>query len=415
MIKRRFFFGMALLILICAVSLWWRERHKVESMASETVQWLPVQPQSVSIHLGLVGTLQAAAARIMPAPFDGTVLAVHVQEGQQVRQGQPLLTLDTHELDIQRRQALSEFLKAQAAVDVLEGWRHGAEMTRARRTLSSAQLSLKDTEAKLNDTRRLFDRGIVPRMEVDALEQQRQAQRLDLQAAQTELASTQAQGSGVQRQVADMELLNAQTRLDALEAVYAQRVVLAPWAGVVTKPESATEKDRAVIVPVGAKVTSGTALLQLAGMDSLQVVARVNEVDVARLQMGMPVTVSGAGFPGYLLAGSIIRVGAQAIGGGLVGQEPVYEVLVGLDDMDQVRVAPVRLGMSADLQITLYENSQAVVVLPETLRQDEAGNTYVMYRDAVQSAARRVDVTNLRTVPQGVEVSGLSAGFVAVP
>jgi len=101
-------------------------------------------------------------------------------------------------------------LKAKRAVHDLAHWSQGQEVARARRAMTTIQMSLGDTERKLAETSALLARGIVPRMEVDALEQQANTQRLDLTAAQAEFKLVLAKGGGEDRQIAEMELANPQ-------------------------------------------------------------------------------------------------------------------------------------------------------------------------------------------------------------
>ena len=93
-------------------------------------------------------------------------------------------------------------------------------------------MGLADTERKLAETRSLLDRGIVPRLEVDALDQQARQQRLDLASAQAELTSTLARGQGENLQIADMELTNATAKHGDLAAARERRTIKAPFAGV---------------------------------------------------------------------------------------------------------------------------------------------------------------------------------------
>jgi multidrug efflux pump subunit AcrA (membrane-fusion protein) len=156
--------------------------------------------------------IEASARQTLSAPFEGTVQQLSVTKGRRVEHNQSLLTLDTAQLDIQLRQAQTELLKAKRTVQDMQDWVHGEDVARARRALTNAELNLNDTETKLIDTRRLFERGIVARMEVEALEQQLRLQRLDLNASQAELRTAQTKGQGDSRQIADMELANAQAR-----------------------------------------------------------------------------------------------------------------------------------------------------------------------------------------------------------
>ena len=166
-------------------------------------QWLRVEARPMVLRLGLVGRLEPASLITFTAPFDGTVEEKITEEGQRVKRGQVLLRLDTAHLDIQLREALAGLLKAKRAVYDLAHWSQGQEVARARRAMTTIRMNLDDTERKLAETSALLARGIVPRMEVDALEQQANAQRLDLAAAQAQFKLVLAKGSGEDRQIAD--------------------------------------------------------------------------------------------------------------------------------------------------------------------------------------------------------------------
>ena len=58
-------------------------------------------------------------------------------------------------------------------------------------------MSLSDTERKLAEAKDLFTSGIVPRMEIDTLEQQARVEKLDLIAAESELKVTLNRGGGI--------------------------------------------------------------------------------------------------------------------------------------------------------------------------------------------------------------------------
>ncbi|WP_035324434.1 HlyD family secretion protein, partial [Dickeya solani] len=251
-----------------AVAMVWKLWSPATSAMPQT-QWLRVEPQVLENRLGLTGRIQAAATLTLSAPFEGMIKDVLVNEGQRVEASQPLLTLDTGLLDIQLRQALADLLKAQRTVQDMQHWEQGQEVARARRTLNNARISLANTEANLKDTRTLFERGIVARMEVDALAQQAQAQRLDLSAAQDELQAALDRGRGENRQIAEMEQANAQSRHQTLMAMQAQQVVRAPFAGVLVRP-AAPETDKRQPLQPGMRVSQGMPLFGLVNPDHLQ-------------------------------------------------------------------------------------------------------------------------------------------------
>ncbi|MBX8499689.1 efflux RND transporter periplasmic adaptor subunit [Pseudomonas lijiangensis] len=381
--------------------------------ASPDVRWIAVQPQLLESQLGLVGRIEAASRSTMAAPFEGVVQQVAVVEGQRVERGQHLLTLDTAQLDIQLREALAAQLKLQRTVKDMENWAQGEEVARARRALTSAQYGLSDTERKLADTRRLFERGIVARMDVDSLEQQARVQRLDMTASQSELNAVMEKGKGENRQIADMELANAQSRYQALQALHARREIEAPFAGIVLRPQR-PEGGVAPLIQQGMRMPQGTPLFELASLEQIRAVARVEEVDLHQLADGMPVQVTGDGFEGITLQGTLSSIAAQGVapdfGGGTT-----YEVVISIASLTPAQQVKVRLGMSARLAIVTYRTDNGFAVPPEVLRQDAEGRTFIVYRKDMADAPQRVMVTAGRAMPQGVEVSGLKPGYVELP
>ncbi|RKS66122.1 HlyD family secretion protein [Photorhabdus asymbiotica] len=377
-------------------------------------QWVRVEPQLLENHLGLVGRIQAATSLTITAPFDGIIAEVGVIEGQRVKRGQPLLSLDTAQLDIQLRQALTELLKAQRAVQDLADWKNSQDVARARRALTNAQLSLNDTERKLTDTRVLFERGIVARMEVDTLEQQVKVQRLDLAAAKAELSAMFDKGTGENRQIADMELANAQARYQALQTQQVQRELVSPFDGIVVRP-LVTESDKTLSIQKGTRVTQGAPLFGIINLEQVQAVARIEEADLHQLYEGMPVQITGDGFAGLSLQGQIKTIGVQGRSTESQGAGVTYDVLVAVDPLTPEQRQRIRLNMSAKLAIVTYRNEHGLAVPTDALRTGPDGQTFVIYRRELRDPVQQIRVTPRYAVPQGVEVIGLEAGYVEIP
>jgi multidrug efflux pump subunit AcrA (membrane-fusion protein) len=382
--------------------------------APPDARWLPVRAQPLENRLGLSGRIEPATRLSVAAPFEGVLRRVDAREGERVAAGQILLRLDTAQLSVQLRQALADLLKARRAAQEMRDWPRGAEVARARRAVTSAQMNLQDIEAKLADTRRLFERGIVARMEVDALEQQLRSQRLDLAASQAELRAVQERGQGAMRRIAEMELANAQARYDGLREQEAQSDLRAPFAGIVLPRPKGNAREDAPI-QAGARVTPGMPLFELASLDRVQAVASVEEADLHQLREGMPVSITGDGFKGLTLHGRIARLGAQGMNADRFRGSAAYEVVVAIDPLSPAQQQRVRLGMSACLSIVTYRVDSGFAVPGEALRRDGEGRYFVVHRPSMDAPPARVIVQPGRAVPQGVEVAGIGPGFVALP
>lgn len=381
---------------------------------SPTHDWLHVEPRTLENRLGLVGRLEAATTSTLAAPFDGLVKTVSVADGQRVEYNQRLLTLDSSQLDIQLREALAAQLKAQRALEEIQHWPHSGEVARAQRTVTNAQLSLNDTQNKLTDTRRLFDRGIVARMEVEALEQQARMQTLDLAASQAELRATLEKGKGEHRQIAEMECANARSRYQALVALHAQREIRAPFAGIILRPRKQDE-NATTTIQQGMRATQGMPLFELVSLEHINAVTRIEEADLHQLNEGMRVQITGDGFLGMTLTGKISAISAQRLPSEMHGAGASYGVVATLDPLTQDQQQRVRLGMSARLAIVTYHAENAMAIPVSALDRDHEGRTFVRYQQHREQIPQKVFVTTGRAVPQGVEVFGLAPGYIAMP
>ncbi|CUJ76273.1 efflux RND transporter periplasmic adaptor subunit [Achromobacter sp. 2789STDY5608621] len=402
--------GVALLVAVAIAFTW--QRPPGGRAQEEPSPWIRVSPRPVDIRLGVVGKIVSAQIVTITAPFDGNIKSLDVSEGQRVAAGQRLLEMDMTQLDIQRRQALSEQIQARKALNDIDHWESGPDVARARQAVLSARLSVNDTHRKLVETRQLYEHGIVPRMELDALIQQDRMQALSLASAEAELANTRERGKGEARQLAEMELANASARGNAL-ADAASGGVMAPFPGVVIRaPGNADSRPGAAADPLqaGAKVAQGQGLLAIGDVGRVNVVAKVDETDLNQLRPGQPVEIRGEGFRGLALSGELESIGVQGLEGDSQAGT-MYQVVIALPALTAAQQAVVRLGMTANASIVTFHDDQAMVVPTSAIRSD-AGKSLVQFRESAGAAEQQIAVSVGPATPDGVVVTGLAPGFV---
>lgn len=404
-----------MLILLAVLTFWYfRISGKETSSPAEQYEWVQVQPQRIEQQLGLVGRIQAARQETLSAPFEGTITDMAVHEGETVRAGQELVRLDPGQAEIQLRQAQAELLKARREVQQFRTWSSSPEVSRARRAEQAAHATLETTQANLRDTRALFERGIVARMEVDALIQQVQTQQQDLLTAREERRVIEARGEGEESRIAEMELMNAQVRYQALRTQSEKQILKAPFTGLVVRSVTTDGGKTAIPLP-GEMVSQGAPLMTIIGLDRIQVLAQVDEADLHLLREGMQVQVTGDGFTGQDLAGRIMSIAVQSNAPDSPGVTANYDVVVSIDTPRAASVYPVRLGMSARVVITLYSNEQGIIVPPEALQTDDEGDVWVIYRATPHARSSRIRVEPGRAVSEGIEINEIQSGYIQRP
>lgn len=405
----------AIFIVLCAVimSIWLIVHlHEDQAVQTEKIHWIPIQPRIIEQQLGLVGRIRAARQMTLTAPFEGVVKEVMVREGEPVKSGQGILQLDPELLGIEMRQAQAELIKAQQVIHQLDMWNSSPDVSRARRNELSARSTLIVTQANLRDTEDLYKKGIVARMEVEALIQQERSQQQDLLNAQEELRDIKARGAGEDRKIAEMGLINAQVRYQVLEAQREKQMIIAPLDGIAVRPED-NLSGKSIFAQPGVKVSQGIPLMTIIGMRNLQVLTEVNESDLYLLHEGMPVKITGDGFIGQVLDGHIRSISAQSNSPDLSGSSARFEVVASIDALPAHSSQLIRLGMSARVNVILYENKDAIVVPPEAIH-GEGESAWVWFQSSLHSDATKRQVVVGKAVAQGIEIKGIEGGYVGI-
>ena len=129
-----------------------------------------VRRQAVEFDINVVGELVPEARVLMTAPFTGEIAEIYVALGQSVRVGDPLLRLETSELDALLRNAEIELLNAQEKFSLLSNWEGSQDVSQARRRLVAAERGLKKLREETRETKSLYEQGIIPRSEYKSAE-----------------------------------------------------------------------------------------------------------------------------------------------------------------------------------------------------------------------------------------------------
>ncbi|MFN5453841.1 HlyD family secretion protein, partial [Bradyrhizobium sp.] len=230
--------GAALLILSAAAA-WlgapWGNKAGSTAPPSPALRSVRVSAGTATRQLVAMGTVAPARSVAVTAPYDGSIAEKKVALGDTVAERDVLIVMNAEDIQSRGREARSATLKAAIALDALTHWEAGPEVTRARRGVEAARTVLARLERKVNDTRQLYDRGIVSRVEFEAAEQERDNQAFTVATAEQDLTATLARGGADSRRLAELELENAKARLADVQRQADGTIVRAPVAGVIVK------------------------------------------------------------------------------------------------------------------------------------------------------------------------------------
>ena len=169
--KRRMWMVMTgLLLLALAVGIWvWRTQlatpnPKAKKVVVEQVVSAVVVQQDVPVTLTAKGTVSALQTVEVRAQISATVKAVHIKEGQFVRRGEPLFTLDT------RTEA--------------------ANLSKAEAQLTKDQADLTNAERNIERQRELFRQKFISQAALDTAQNQVDSMRGQLAINQAAAAAS---------------------------------------------------------------------------------------------------------------------------------------------------------------------------------------------------------------------------------
>ena len=375
---------------------------------------LVVEPGHISSTVSMVGRLAPRREIEVTSPIGGKVAEVHVRPGEWVVEGQRLVEMDVAEVEIEHREARVAYIKALDRVDEIEAWSANPDVSRARRAVSKSRIALEARKNRLEETAFLLERGIIPASEHEAAGREHHNQLLDLESAEQDLEAVLARGTE-EREVAQLELDNARARLESVEETLNGAAVTSPATGVVMHPKTAPGQrggpgGEGGRLSKGASVEQGDRLLTIGDLDGLTVAGYVDEVDVTRIRPGHPARITGDAFPGVVLSGEVVRVSSQAVAAGDQRRLPLFEVAAVVEDLTEEQRGLLRLGMSARIEVTVYEKADALLVPIEAV-DTGAGRPRLLVRDRDTGAVRPVEVVAGMTTLDSVEiVDGISAG-----
>lgn len=381
------------------------DRAPVEAM--EGRQSLVVKPAPFVVSANFSGRIAPGDRIDLTAPFEAVISRMRFAYGDQVEAGQILIELDPADVARSRAEVEMAWLKAEEDASRMETWAQGPEMRSASRAVTAAEDDLRDLEAKLAESKALLDRGLVPRSEYDGLQQQRRQRLASVIAAREGLAETARRGQGGDRRIALLQRDLARSRYSSVGGVQ-DAMIRAPSAGVIVRPDSKGEQgDQGV--HSGGRVSKGQLLGVIASTGGLDVVFTLDEADLNAVTAGQKAIVTGPGFGGESLSGTITGVAGEADVGVAAGKA-TFTARIRLAPLSETAARNVRIGMTANIAVVAYENPAALVVPPQAVLGAGA-DAHVMVRTPTSATPQRRAVVIGRVGPSGVEIlSGLKSG-----
>jgi len=379
--KRRYGWWIVLAVVVIAGTLVGWRIYRVRQDNAEILANLETEPyQRMSLNANIYGTgsVQPFQTAILTWSTGGTVERVNVEVGQEVSQGDLLMTLDSDSLSVDILQAEIDLINAQSSLDNLyDNWE--SDLAQAKLDLINAQEDLDDLEnqREIMNYQRCTDERIEEleddlELAEDLYNIRQTPENLRaVNTAQANLDYCRADYTEEEIAEAELEVALGETKVESLQdkvdllqngpdpdqvKIYETQVLMAesrldspllevPFDGVVTVLSS----------KIGDVVQPGQQALQLDDLSELYLDVQISEIDIPNVAVGQEAELVFDAYFETTFTGEVIEI--APVGESVQGVVE-YNVRINMLDADE-RIKP---GMTASVNIIVDEKDDVLVV-----------------------------------------------------
>ncbi len=377
-------------VLVAAVIGWGVLRRN----APPRVNFARAHRQVLVSLLPTNGKVEPFEWQAVRAESAGLISRVEVTEGQRVAKGAVLATLSDPSLEADIGAAEAKLSEARAGLAALQAGGRPSEVADLENRIERDRYDLQHATADYHSLQRLAEKQAATRVDVQSAGDRVHQLDLEIQGLQKRRDSLVAKPDVAG---AEARLEDAQVALKLARERGTRNVLRSPLSGIVY----------GLAVRPGAYVDPGDLIGNVGELDRLRVRVYVDEPELGRVAVGLPVTITWQALPGREWQGEVERkpVAIQALGSRQVG-----EVVCTIQNPGHDLIP----GTNVDAQIRTAVAQNALVIPREALRHDSDGDYVFTVKD--ETVERRAVETGISSISLVQVVRGLSEGeLVALP
>jgi multidrug efflux pump subunit AcrA (membrane-fusion protein) len=365
-------------------------KQEKEKEPEVSVQTAPAEKKDISQVIteeAVVFPLQQATV----APkITSTIKQFLVQRGTPVKKGQLLAVLENADLSAAALASQGDFQQAEATYATTLGASLPQQIQKAELDAVSAKSAFDAQEKVFLSRKDLFQRGAIPRRDLDAAEVALVAARSQNEQAQKQLADLQRVGKEQTLKSAQGQKLSAEAKYLGAKAQLSYSEIRSPIDGVVT--------DRPLYV--GDLATANQPLLTVMNISKLIAKGHLPQSEAAQLKVGNPADIHVPGLE-EAIAGKVTLVSPA-----LDPASTTVEIWV------QARKPNARLrpGITVQVAITAKTDKDAVVIPAGTVFKNPQGGDYVLLAGTDDKAHLKTVHVGIRNTESVEIASGIKEG-----
>lgn len=281
---------LTLLILLTGCSL-------SKNNTSETIN---VPPPTQDIFI-LGGKIQAGNSTNVASKINAKIAQIQVDVGTKVNEGDPIIYLETNDIQSRFNQAEAAVATAQANLDKIAAGSRPEQIFSAQAALEGAQKSYELTQTSYDRQKYLFAEGVVSKQDLEKVEGQLAAAKAQCEASQYQLDMLKngATEQDIEAAAAAVKQAEAAVKTEKTNLNYG--IITAPISGTVTAKN----------INKGEMSGVGQPLITIVGSTTLYIDSYAPEEILPRLKVGQKVNIKICEFPDKTFQGEISIIDAQ--------------------------------------------------------------------------------------------------------
>jgi membrane fusion protein, multidrug efflux system len=350
----------------------------------QKVAFLPVQDEYEA-----VGTVRSGTTSVLSSKILGSVVSVHVREGDKVRAGQLLLEIDDRDVQSQLQKARAGLREAEDATDEVD-----RSIAGARASLEAAEANLELATSTFNRYKTLRERHAVSDQEFDEVQARYKAA-----VAEKNRAAEMVQSFLSRKKQVSARIDQAKADVSNAELHVGFARITAPIAGLVT----ARPGD------VGFLATPGTPLVTIEDDRNYRFEASVEESKARLIRIGAPVRVQIDALEDRKFDGRVAEIVPTA---DPASHSTIFKIDLLLQPQESGGAASLRSGFFGRAAFAVAQRQAIVVPEAAIVRRGQLVGVFVV--DAERMARLRLVKTG-KSYEDRVEIlSGLGEGETIV-
>jgi multidrug efflux pump subunit AcrA (membrane-fusion protein) len=354
-------------------------KEEKEKEPEVSVQTTPAEKKDISQVINEEAVIFPLQQATVAPKITSTIKQLLVRRGTPVKKGQLLAVLENADLSAAALASQGDFQQAEATYATTIGASLPQQIQKVELDAASAKSAFEAQEKIYISRKELFQKGAIPRRDLDAAEVAFVAARSQNEQTQKQLADLQRVGKDQALKSAQAQKLSAEGKYLGAKAQLSYSEIRSPIDGVVT--------DRPLYV--GDLATANQPLLTVMNISKLIAKGHLPQSEAAQLKVGNHAEIRVPGLEDAI-EGKVTLV-SPALDPGSTTLEVWVEA--------RKPSTYLRPGISVQVAITAKTDKNAVVIPAGTVFKNPEGGDYVLL-------AGTDDKAHLKTVHVGIRNAG---------